>query len=89
MKNAILLLEPRTTTLSNAEILSLQLPKSKMENEIVWLVATYLAEIWKERYIKHELVVNKDKLFGFLKFKYRSNQIGARYKLQYIPFLNI
>ena len=88
VKDAIVHLDPSMVVLSNAEFLSLQLPKSKMENEIVWLIATYATEIWRIRCLKHEVGVNKDKLFGFLRFKYRSDQVGARYKLQIIPFLN-
>jgi len=54
---------------------------------MLWLIAAYLAEIWKIRYLKHEADVDRHKMFGFLKFKYRMDQVGARCRLEQIQFL--
>ena len=80
-------MEPKIADLSNWEIITLKLMKSSWENEIVWLVGSYLSETWKLLSLKGEIFLSREKVFGFLKFKYRIDQVGARYKFRHISAL--
>ena len=62
------------------DLLTLNFPKLKngRDSEIVWIIGTYIYEIWSQFHEKEVASVSKDKMFGFLKFKYRSYQYGSR-----------
>jgi hypothetical protein len=66
---------------SDWELVNLLFPGSACENEAVWLVGTYVAWVWKELYIHRKTLVRADQFFGFLRFKYKSDQLGARLPL--------
>ena len=68
-------------------LINLTFPKCKMESEIVWLLGHYFALAWTELYIKGGDEFKGDKFFGFLRFKYKADQLGSRQKLHYIPGL--
>ena len=68
----------------NLDLISLNFNRNSYEKEIVWLVTSYVYEIWKKFSRKSEQNVKKEQMFGFLKYKYRKNQLGARLKLQEI-----
>ena len=53
---------------SDWELLNLFLPRSQFEEEIIWLVSNYIRFVWT--YMENS-VVNFDKFFGFLTFKYK------------------
>ena len=42
------------------------------------LVGTYAAWVWKEIYIHGKSWLRAEQFFGFLRFKYKSDQLGAR-----------
>ena len=71
----------------NFDLISLRFDRNLYENEIVWLISSYVSEIWRIFNRRNEQNVQKEKLFGFLKYKYRKNQMGARLKLQEIQDL--
>ena len=52
----------------------------------VWLVERYMEEVWQVIYRNKAAVMDKGRLFGYLKFKNRSDQLGARSSLN-IPEL--
>ena len=58
--------------------MNLLFPGSADENEAVWLVGTYVAWVWKEVYMHGRSWIKADQFFGFLRFKYKSDQLGAR-----------
>ena len=73
--------------IQDLDLISLRFSKSKFDAEITWVIASYVNEVWKlmnRGKIQH---VNKAKLFGFLKYKYKKDQLGARMQLQCIPEL--
>ena len=74
------------SSIHNFDLLSLRFDRNLFENEIVWLISSYVSEIWRI-FRRNEQNVQKEKLFGFLKYKYRKNQMGARLKLQEIQEL--
>ena len=63
---------------SDWEFMNLLFPGSKSENEATWLVGTYAAWVWKEIYIHGKSWLRAEQFFGFLRFKYKSDQLGAR-----------
>ena len=57
---------------SNWELINLFLPSSQFEQEIVWLIGTYVDYVWTKVFIgDSELKI--EKFFGFLKFKYKNS----------------
>ena len=46
--------------------------------EVIWLVGSYVHYVWLELYVRGSPVVDRAKVFGHLKFKYKSDQLGAR-----------
>ena len=70
----------------DVDILSLNFRKTSKDEEITWLITTYVAEIWNLLEYGKVRKVSRDKFFGFLRFKYRADQSGARPQLQ-IPEL--
>ena len=65
----------------NSDFLLLRFPKTTHENELTWLVGNYVNQVWKLIYEQGKSNVNKELIIGFLKYKYRCDQLGARYPL--------
>ena len=59
-------------------------PVSRYDTEVVWLLGNYLAEIWNLVHIRGDFKVKCEELFGFLKFKYKQDQQGARVHMNII-----
>ena len=63
--------------LPNEKIINYNWNSSNYENEAVWLLGNYLAKSWVIiSSTNHEL--KEEEFFGFLRFKFRSDQSGAR-----------
>ena len=73
--------------IENSELIRYKWPKSKQEKEAVWLLANYVKKTWTEIYEKRHDYLKKEQIFGFLKFKFRDDQQGARYPMTSIPGL--
>ena len=58
----------------NWDLLNLFLPKTRFEQEILWLISNYISYVWKQCYLKNRHV-KVEKLFGFLTFKYRASRL--------------
>ena len=71
------LLSADPLVLSDWQIIYLHLPRSLNKNEVIWLLGIYVTEVLK-----------LDQFFGFLKYKYRKDQLGARLPLNLIPGLS-
>ena len=56
---------------SNWELLNFVLPRTNWEQEICWLISTYVNYAWECCYVRDSGVVF-EKFFGFLTFKYRT-----------------
>ena len=71
----------------NRELIRFKWPKSKQDKEAVWLLASYVKYAWTEIYEKRQAYLKKEQIFGYLKFKFKENQQGARYPMSNIPGL--
>ena len=66
----------------NSDMISLLFPKCNYEAEMVWLLGSYFGLIWTSRFVKGSSIKSRAQLFGFLKFKYKRSQVGARVRLE-------
>ena len=69
--------------ISNWELINLFLPTSGRESEIVWLISTYVHRVWEDLYVRNN-EVKFDQFFGYLSFKYKSDQLGSGVTLRQI-----
>ena len=79
---------PGLSAVANMDILTLNFPKNDKENCCIWLVGTYMDWIWKAT-TSMKFRQRKEELFGYLKFKYKVDQLGSRMPLQSIPTLSL
>ena len=63
---------------SNWELINLLFPKSGYEDQCVWLVGIYVAKVWEDIYVRDRSGFDGYKFFGYLRFKYKAAQLGAR-----------
>jgi hypothetical protein len=75
------------TEVSDSDLINLHLPRNRCGNEVIWLVGTYVGEVWGCLVIRSAASLSENKFFGFLKFKYKMDQLGARLPLNQIPGL--
>ena len=71
----------QTSNVTNESLLCLQFPTCQFDQEICWLLGSYFSFIWKLSHVKKSTVIHRAQVFGFLKFKYKISQLGARIKL--------
>ena len=69
---------------TNLELLSLKFASRHFEAEITWLVGAYVYELWK-MVQRSGSFRDREELFGFLKYKFKNDQLGARLYLKPIP----
>ena len=81
------LLDVGETEVSDWEMIYLRLPNNRSSNEVIWLISSYVGEVWSSLYVKGVPELNDAQFFGFLKFKYKNDQLGARLPLNQIPGL--
>ena len=74
-------------TISNLDLITLNFPKCQSDTTAVWVLGSYLEETWREIYTEGSRCLKRGRLFGFLKYKYRKDQIGSRVQLLNIPEL--
>ena len=65
-------------TISDLDILSLRFSKCNWDPELVWLLGSYVHKVWHN----NSVTLNKNKFFGFLKFKFKKDQMGSRLKMK-------
>ena len=70
---------------SDWELLNLFHPSSNSEKESIWLIGTYVARVWEETFVRGGTMVKGEQFFGFMRFKYKTAQLGARLSLCTIP----
>ena len=71
----------------NRDIINYMFPKSSKDKEVVWLIGNYLATTWNELYVRGKDCLKYEEFFGYLTFKYKADQQGARHSLSSIPGL--
>ena len=87
LKNIVANLMQFDDDIQNFDLVSLRFSKRAFETEITWIIASYVNEVWKLIHKSKVQHINRDKLFGFLKYKYKKDQLGSRMQLQLIPGL--
>ena len=65
-------------SLSDIDIISLRFTKCQWDTELVWLLGSFAHEVWQNNFV----ILNKNKFFGFLKFKFKKDQMGSRIKME-------
>ena len=75
------------TDISDGNMITMCLPNNRRSNEVSWLLGTYVGEVWRSIFVKGAAELNDAQFFGFLKFKYKTDQLGARLPLNPIPGL--
>ena len=76
-----------STSVTNWELINLFLPNSSRKKDVAWLLGTFVARAWEDIFIRRKTRVGWEVFFGFLKFKYKAAQLGARMSLGLIPGL--
>ena len=71
--------------LTNWNLLNMFFPKNASETECIWLIGNYVSYVWDELRIKNLAVIKKESIFGFLRYKYKYDQLGARMPLRLLP----
>ena len=78
---------PGIASISNLDLITLNFPKYSNDLTAVWLLGRYMEIVWKSVYVNGSRKVQKGKIFGYLKYKYKADQLGARRTLSEIPEL--
>ena len=79
-----LLLGSNSTT--DHDFIHLLFSNCPREREAVWLIGNYVWKVWDVISVRKEACIQTDEFFGFLTFKYKTDQTGSRYHLS-IPGL--
>ena len=84
IRNTIVQLEPTLSNTSNLDLITLKFKQCENEKELVWIIGSYLAEVWRLMTTHGQIRIQAVKVFGFLKFKYKLEQ---HLKMIFIPTL--
>ena len=71
---------------SDRELLNFMWATCALDKEAVWLLGSYIARIWFDESVNP---INREELFGYLKFKFKSDQLGSRHQMNNIPSLHM
>ena len=77
-RQLVQLLGGNSDGVSNWEFINLFWPGSRREKDLVWMIGIYVAKVWEEIYVRGKSRLRMEVFFGFLTFKYKSAQLGAR-----------
>ena len=67
------------------DVVNLLFPGSSRDQEIVWLISTYVLYVWEMVYVR-KTEVKLDKFFGYLTFKYKMHQESSPARLINLQF---
>ena len=87
VRNEILRYGQFRTDVDNWMILNLMFPKSKLDNELIWLVSSYALYVWDSVYLRG-VEVRAEQFFGFLRFKYKELQTKGSIELGNLQLFN-
>ena len=76
---------PRST--SDLDLLTLNFCCRESDIVSVWILARYVEYTWKHFNTNRAVLLRTGEFFGYLKFKYKSDQDGARVRIVRIPQL--
>ena len=63
------------------DLISLKFPGANLNEEAVWIIGHYVSAVWGSLVSKERSNMCEEQFFGYLRFKYRSDQCGARLPL--------
>ena len=87
MKNEILRYGNLGSNIDDWKILNLMFPKSRLDNELIWLVSSYALYVWDSVYVRGA-EVRAEQFFGFLRFKYKELQTRSSIQLKNLQLFN-
>ena len=87
MKSLLLNMVPSLASKSHLELLTMNFSKSERDMEIVWLLGSFMLEAWLVHQQKGSAGLSRGYLFGYLRYKFKEDQLGARPKFKLIPGL--
>ena len=70
--------------ISDIDLLTLNFDGGSYCTEVTWLIASYVHEVWT-KICADGGNISQEELFGFLRFKFKNDQIGSRMKMKIIP----
>ena len=73
------------TNITDLAFINFSFPSSPRDNEAVWLIGNYLYSVWHYMKLRSMDYVQEEELFGYLRFKYKTDQQGARVRLDGLP----
>ena len=62
----------------DSDLISLKFPPFDYEGELLWLLSSYVHWVWLKVYEERTVISDRGKFFGYLRFKFKKNQIGAK-----------
>ena len=69
--------------LEDWDLLNLFLPNSDFEQELVWLMSSYVLFVWDNVFVRGA-EVKLEQFFGFLTYKYRKHQAVSKVQLKHL-----
>ena len=70
--------------ISDIDLLTLNFDGGSYCTEVTWLIGSYVHEVWT-KICADGGNISQEELFGFLRFKFKNDQIGSRMKMKIIP----
>ena len=67
--------------MSDWELINLFFPSSSFDQEVVWLISTYVLFVWENAFMR-DADVKQEQFFGFLTYKYREHQLVSKHLLR-------
>ena len=83
LRSKVLILLGQQQQVTDWDLLNLFLPPSVYEQEIVWLVSSYVGYVW-DTVCARGADLQLDQFFGFLTFKYRKHQAVSKVHLKHL-----
>ena len=83
MKNQVMKYSGQHQQLRDWDLLNLFLPHSDFEQEIVWLVSSYVLYVWDNVFVSGA-EVKLEQFFGFLTYKYRRHQSVSKVQMKHL-----
>ena len=59
-------------------LISMKFPPCDYEGELLWLLSSYVHWVWLKVYEERATILDRGKFFGYLRFKFKQDQIGAK-----------
>ena len=74
LRSAMVNMSPVLNFCSDWQLLNLDFPSNNQENQITWLISTFVDLVWTEFIHTQNGLLDLGKVFGYLTFKYRLGQ---------------